>query len=143
MDDSLDYTVPGGSGGRSIPRIRAEPWSCVDYVDFPAEETGSTAQRVSSLASDSTLSRRFANLRGANTLREDTPGTCRKLWTINGRAIFPAPDCASVTVKSRPLLEGSGHRGTQTDGKLGARVWYANKQTNRGWPGTAKGKINT
>ena len=102
-------------------------WSCVDYADVKRESSRGVNHKNAEHAQNMGLSNRFNNVEGSLNIREDHNGECKEkdlfsLW-LGVRAI-PCND-------------------QQKSGKSFVQKWWENKKTNGGWPGTAKGKINT
>ena len=148
MDDSVEMATRlhrDAPVKRSVyvkRKAKTGDWSCVDYQDdmsktvykYEAIGEGAGTSRIpkKELAehlSDSTLSGRFKRETLANEPRENEHGSCR-----------------SSDIKLQPVsCTGDEKHKTNIRGdEMGIEDrWWTGKQTNRGWPGTAEGKMGT
>ena len=137
MDDS--YGMPGVRSQRHGVEGGKETsgaWSCVDYHDGSdgarADGTWSRFLKIEKARKKRerrALSSRFVATDEYLHAREDEYGKCRAVDARGTRR-----DC-----------DGTEHVGRLVGDRVGTGVdaiWYTGKQTNRGWPGTAEGKIN-
>ena len=76
------------------------------------------------------LSKRFGDARASALRQEDGHGKCRGIIGLGWEKRDYSGDEQTTAT-----------RGDSVDPVIVR--WYTGKQTNRGWPGTAEGKINT
>ncbi|QJC27845.1 P44/Msp2 family outer membrane protein [Anaplasma platys] len=133
-------------------RVDDVTWSCVDYRDA-MHELGEKTRRGLGVTRnrEREFSARFGKIEGALELRPDGQGDCRMMtfrtggrekgraWGMNGAGVCAANNARRETVGI--VLGGGASAGDTVTERT--NKWYENKQTNRGWPGTAEGKINT
>ena len=120
--------------GARVTVAKHQPWSCVDYVDFdhkPDERpTRGSVARVPE--GDKHFSTRFRDTEEASMHREDVTGRCEG---YTGRGRKRSQGCTSSGIDFGELLDSQD--------SSPSHIAWTGKQTNRGWPGTAEGKINT
>ncbi|WP_169193565.1 hypothetical protein [Anaplasma platys] len=147
MDDRWDVLLGRGASGGGARRVKDPAWSCVDYegdtlnVDTIDQESigGVRPGRMNE------FSARYRNTKRAAELRPDDNGIRRAIQfkvIRKGDEIVGMGQAAST---SSEIMQGgtgqdAGDSGMATTEEVKEHVWYTNKQTNRGWPGTAKGK---
>ena len=123
---AIDETPPPGVVMGVPTHSQADPivrWSCIDYGSSGVKMPGEVINVGS-------FSARFETVSGHDKLLEDSPGNCNRVCSGSPRIVRCSSSCHSRFGSS---IYTSG----------ASRRWYSGRNTNRGWPGTAIGKINT
>ena len=112
-----------------VPVAKHEPWSCVDYVDtiHRSGREPTKPSRATKPASGDGLRVRFGDVDGAEERAKDGAGRCQERVSTGGMG-----DCGTVN----EMVFGD-------EATVEEHKWYTEKQTNRGWPGTASGNTET
>ncbi|WP_169193540.1 hypothetical protein [Anaplasma platys] len=150
VDDRWDVLLGRGASGGGARRVKDPAWSCVDYegdtlnVDTIDQESigGVRPGRMNE------FSARYRNTKRAAELRPDDNGIRRAIkfrvirerdGTLHGIGKADSTSRVGTATVTTRTQQGD----STTTAEVKEHVWYINKQTNRGWPGTAEGKINT